>query len=88
MNKYVLWVTKEQSFEIGMIQGGVFQAYQYPDLGITTNADWRHVIKAHTDPDLNRLRSPGKVLDPNGAPVPMEEMIELVKNAQMIPRPQ
>jgi hypothetical protein len=85
--KYVLWTDKEHSFELGIIQGGVFQCYQYPELGVTTAADWKHLVRAHLDKDLNKFRHPGKVLDPNGNQTPMDEMMRLLDRAVMIPRP-
>jgi hypothetical protein len=83
--KYVLWTDNEHKYELGIIQAGVFQAYQYPELGITTPADWKHLVRAHLDKDLNKYRHPGKVLDPNNGPVSMEEMFALLDHAVMIP---
>jgi hypothetical protein len=87
VNMYKIKVSSDQEYDIGMIQGGVFQAYRYPDLGVNSTADWRYVVKYYTDPDLSRFRKPGTIIDPNGNPVKTEEFLPLLDRAVMINHP-
>ena len=84
---YKIKVSSDQEYEIGLIQGGVFQAYRYPKLGVSTPEDWRYIVKYYTDADMNRFRKPGSIIDPNGNEIKWETFVPLLDRAVMIDHP-
>ena len=90
MYKLILGPDKTQQYEIGLLQGPVFNLYRYPDLGINTTKDWEHLFKTYTDPKLVKFhKTKGQIInEETGRIFTFKEIMDLINiGHQMIDRP-